>query len=689
MLNQPPKAVGDVNHPAPTRRRDIGFCLVLIALTLAVYGQLARHEFIMFDDAPYVTSNEYVQEGLTQRAFIWAFTTGWQANWHPLTWLSHALDCQLFGNWSGGHHLTNLLLHLFNVLLLYLLLRSMTAAPWRSAMVAGLFALHPLHVESVAWVAQRKDVLSSLFGLLALTAYFHYVTASRPTQARWRYSLVLLFFTLGLLSKPMVVTLPFLMLLLDYWPLERIALAGKRKKRAASFWPSVWPLVREKIPLFLLSAISCVITFYVQRAGGAMVSTERFTFLGRVGTALTAYQGYLQKMIVPLSLAPYYPNSFELERWPAFFAGVLLVFLTVTLLRAGRRRPYLAVGWLWFLGMLVPVIGLVQVGGQSMADRYTYLPLVGLFIALVWGAADLGVKRRWGARPLWALGLFILLVCGALTAKQVSYWSNPVTLFEHTLEVTGANPTVFNSLGCALSARGRNEEAERYFRDAIRLMPSYLEPYGNLAGVLFDRGQFEEAVQEYGVLLRLNPNDAQVHRSRGLAWFAWGKLIEAEADLREALGRNPGSALIHFDLARVLQDGGKTEEAIFHYREAVGLRPRHAEALNNLAWIMAVHPDGQFRNGQEAVRLAERAGSLSVVKDVNQLDTLAAAYAEVGRFADAVRVEREALFLAKESSAKNQENGIADLKARLALFESGSAYRENKPGITGGGRRGP
>ena len=557
--------------------------LVLIFVTLVVFHQLPSHDFINLDDDILVYENPHVHAGLNKEGIAWAFTTFEAYNYHPLTWLSHMLDYQLFGLRPGLHHLTNLLFHLMNTALLLLVLRRMTGTLWRSGFVAALFALHPLHVESVAWVAERKDLLSAFFWLLTMWAYARY--AERPGLKR--YLPVLLFFGLGLLAKPMVVTLPFVLLLLDFWPLGRMQFhqVGNDSRPLEPKVP-VFRLVWEKIPLFALAAISIVVTFAAQQKGGALKSLEAFPLTTRIANALISYVGYIGKMIWPHNLAVYYPYSGSVPVWQAAGAGLALICLTVLLMGAARKRPYLAVGWLWYLGTLVPVIGLVQVGSQAMADRYTYLPLVGLFIAIAWGVPSLfaGWHHR---QSILAISATILLsgftVC---TWLQLRHWQNSITLFQHTVHVTTNNHFAHNNLGVALAHNGRLDEAMSQYSEALRLKSDASEVHNNLANVLAARGQVDEAIVHYLKALRLEPDYDKAHNNLGNALAGEGKVEEAINHYSEAIRINPDYAGAHYNLGNALAAQGSVDEAIKHYFEALRIWPDWAGAHNNLGFAL-------------------------------------------------------------------------------------------------------
>lgn len=566
-------------------RRTLIISLFLISATLAVFRQVHDHEFTNYDDHIYVTENIHVLKGLTAHGVIWAFTTTHAANWHPLTWLSHMLDCQLYGLKPGGHHLTSVILHLANTLLLFFLLRKMTGALWRSGFAAALFALHPLHVESVAWVAERKDVLSTLFWLLAIWTYIGYV--ERPKLKR--YLLALFAFTLGLMAKPMVVTLPFVLLLLDYWPLGRLQpdqLAGTDS--AISIRPSklnsrALRLIWEKIPFFLLTAASSVVTFVVQESGGAVRNLDGLPTNVRMANALVSYVRYIGKMLWPQDLAVFYPHpGHTLPLWQIAGAGLVLFFITFAVLRAGQRYPYLVVGWLWYLGTLVPVIGFVQIGAQAMADRYTYIPLVGLFIITAWGLGD--VTANWDHRRVaipmaTSLVLFALILC---THRQIQHWRDSITLFKHTLSVTTNNCIIHNNLGVAFLERGEIIKASQQFTDALTVDPRSLKAHTNLGLTLVSMGDLDGGIAHYHRALRLQPNISEVHYNLSNALAQQGKVEEAMSHLYRALEIEPNHTKAHNNLGVIFARQGRFKEAIAHFEKALRLKPDFDQARINL-----------------------------------------------------------------------------------------------------------
>jgi tetratricopeptide (TPR) repeat protein len=663
-------------------KESLFICLFLALGTLAVYWPVTRAEFVNYDDTDYVTQNAHVQAGLSAKSFAWAWGSEVARNWHPVTMFSHMLDCQLFGMRPGWHHLTSLLFHAANALLLFLLFKRLTGAVWRSALVAALFAFHPLHVESVAWIAERKDVLSTFFFLLTLWAYAAYVArsaahspqatagsqksevrgpkaASRARTASQRpprvtshvsrlrpswflYVLALLLFALGLMSKPMLVTLPFVLLLLDYWPLRRFELRTNHSKLR-----TVFPLFAEKLPFLLLTAASCVVTFLVQQKGGAVLDVSNFPPGQRIANALVSYVRYLGKMIWPEHLAALYLRKAPWPSWEIALAAVFLLTVTLVAVRFARRRPYLAVGWFWYLGTLVPVIGLVQVGMQSLADRYTYIPLIGIFIILDWGGWELvGFWRVPVAVPATAAGL-ALVACMVLTRAQLPYWHNSERLFQRMIAVTEGNYMAHynlgnlygredklaeavqqyeaalraepnyaeaeNNLGTILLRLRRFDEAIAHHAAAVRIRPEYLY-YFNLANAYADAGKSTEAIAQYQQALRLDPSSSAAHHNLGLVLQGQGRSQEAMAEFRAALQLQPDYESAEHNLANRLADAGRLDEAIAHYLAAIRLDAKHAESYNGLGICYAMQgkmPEAE-RQFREAVRLnPEFAGAQS------------------------------------------------------------------------------
>jgi len=592
------------------RHRHLLVALLLAIITLASFWRVLGCGFINYDDTSYVTLNRHVQAGFTKGAVKWAFTARYEATWQPLVWLSYMLDHQLYGLKPYGYHLTNLLLHIANTLLLFLVLGRMTKSLWRSAFVAALFAIHPLHVESVAWVAERKDVLSGLFWMLAMWAYVSY--ASRG--GAWRYVLVTLALGLGLMSKPMLVTLPFALLLLDYWPLRRFT---PGTGRAGPGWKLVW----EKAPLFALAAASSVVTYVVQQEQGALSSLRQIPLGVRVANSFLAYAQYIRKMFWPHDLAVIYPHTMMSSPSVYRLIGAILLFLCLSALavHAWRQRPYLAVGWLWYLGTLVPMIGIVQTGAHALADRFTYIPLIGIFIMIAWGVPDLLVSARVDRRYSRAPAVLAVLVTAALvvcTRVQVSYWRSSITLFRHALRVTTGNYVAHNCLGQALGVQGKTDQALSHLYKALAIQPTYSPVHRNLGSILLRQGRLDESIAHLHEALRLNSNDPVAHCDLGVALSGQGRFKEAIAHLSKALEIDPGldvarrnlgavSATSHYTAGIALDEQGKTGEAIREYREAISLDPSLAQAHNNLG--LALRSQGK---GDEAIREFREASRL-------------------------------------------------------------------------------
>lgn len=541
--------------------------------TFVVYAQTSRHAFLHYDDNVYVTDNPHIQTGGLWKTVGWALTTGYAANWHPLTWLSHWLDYQLYGLNPAGHHLTNVILHMANTVLLFLLLHRMTGALWRSAFVAALFALHPLHVESVAWVAERKDVLSAFFWFLTMWAYVRY--AERPRAGR--YLVVVVLFGLGLMAKPMLVTLPFVLLLLDYWPLARLGHNTGRLAREAK------TCVIEKIPLFALSAVSSGITLIAQHRGGAMSGMEHLPFSSRAANAVVSYVAYMIKMVWPTGLASPYPHpEHTLPAWHVAGSALVLILFSLVTARQVRRRPYALIGWLWFLGALVPVIGLIQVGNQAMADRYTYVPLIGLFIVVAWGLRDLMGNRRM-ARTVVATGSGIALaLLAALTWAQVGYWRNDAALFSHAVAVTRGNYVAHNNLGNALDQMGRTDEAIRHYQQALAIRPNHVRAYVGLGNALFKKRLPQEAMRAYLKALELRPDHAPAHINLGYLLVMNGQVEQGMQHLLRAVEIEPENPEAHNNLGVAFGVQQRLDEAIAEFSAAIALRPNYPEARQNL-----------------------------------------------------------------------------------------------------------
>jgi tetratricopeptide (TPR) repeat protein len=608
--------------PQPAPRWAVpAICLALAAITFAVFGQTLRHEFFAFDDNDYVYENLVVSRGLTLQGVVWAFSFHF-CNWHPLTWLSHELDCQFFGLHPGGHHLTNVLLHTAAAIVLFLALRRMTGALWRSAFVAAVFAVHPLRAESVAWVAERKDVLSGLFFMLAVGAYVRYVEnlKSQISKLRFWHALALVFFALGLMSKPMLVTLPLALLILDYWPLQRVESAGR--------------LVVEKLPFLALSAAAGAATVLAQnsviRTGGS------YSLPNRLGNAMAASLIYLGQMVWPARLAVFYPYpQHGIPAWEAALAGMLLAGLSALAWAGRRTRPWLLFGWAWYLVTLLPVIGIIQVGAKAHADRYTYLPQIGIYVAVTWLAAQWRMSRA-AFGGLMAGVLAALMICAW---KQTAYWQNSETLWARTVACTASNCVAHCNLGIALRQRGMVDQAI---------------------------AQFDEA-------LKIQPDDADSHNNLGLALRQKGMAGPAIAQYEMALQCNPACAAAHFNLGVALLQKGRASEALSHYQEALRIEPASKEIVNNLAWLLATSADASLRDGKKALELARRANDLVGGTDPVLLDTLAAALAETGQFGDAQSTAQKALALAQ---AAGQQSLVEEIKGEWKLYQAGLPCRQ-------------
>lgn len=513
--------------------------LAIVALVMFAYSSVRHYGFETFDDPQYVAENPHVANGLTVEGISWAMASGYAANWHPLTWVSHMLDIQLFGMNAGAHHVTNVILHIATTVLLFGVLARMTGAVWRSLFVAGLFALHPIHVESVAWISERKDVLSALFWMLTLWAYRSYVRQPRPS----RYLGVVALFALGLMAKSMLVTLPFALLLLDFWPLRRMSLAGGHR--------TVRALVIEKIPLFALSVAASFITFIVQRRGGAVAPVIQLAFGTRLANAVISYVAYLGKSLWPSHLAIYYPYPKAFSAMLVAGSVLLLSAVSVGAILLGRRHPYLPVGWFWYLGTLVPVIGLVQVGTQAMADRYTYLPLVGVFIIIAWGVPELLSRSSRYTATMAAIAGSVLILCATASKSQVRQWESTTALWTHALQVTTDNYEAHNNLGVVLARTGKRDEAIAEFTEAIRLRPAYADAHNNLGLALATQRKLEEALPHLQEAIRLDPGHARAHANLGVVWQALGRRAEAIQEYETVLRLEPNNANVRSALAAV------------------------------------------------------------------------------------------------------------------------------------------
>ncbi len=717
---------------------------LLVLVTIALYWPARGYDFVNYDDPVYFSENQHVLAGLTWRNVAWAFHTTSDASWYPLSWLSFMLDATLFGRSPAGPHLTNMLLHAANGVLLFLLWKRLAGSFWRSALVAALFVLHPVHVESVAWVSERKDVLSGFFFMLTLWAYARYVEVQspkskvqspeskvqslkskvqspqtegdarsavpgstfkvqgsrfkvrssmfdvgcwmlnvrcsmfniRPSSPRLWYWTAVGMFALGLMSKPMLVTLPFLLLLLDYWPLQRLRLKTLdfRLKTQDSRLKTV---LLEKVPFVFLALIASAVTVAVHKQVGALTPLASVSMPARVANAFVSYARYLRRMLWPTNLALPYPLP---GHWPlgwVCLAAALVAGCSVAAWWLGRRRPYLLVGWFWFLGTLVPVIGLLQWGNQAMADRFLYVPSIGLFVAVAWGLGELTERWRLPKPAVGSAAALVLLALAWRSSDQLRYWRNSVTLFRHTLAVTENNPLAHNNLGAALLKQGQTDAAIRQFQDAIRLAPEGANPHYNLGVALSIQGHTEAAITQFQEAVRLEPGSAATHYNLGVALGTEGQTEAAITQFQEAIRLQPAYPEALGSLAGALGGQGRYAEAIRFYHAALKAQPGETGVLNNLAWLLATCPDAAFRNGPEAVRLATRACGLTGYSQPLLIGTLAAAQAEAGDFKAAIATAERAAALAK---SLHLEDIAARNRELLQLYRQGQPFHEKKGG---------
>jgi len=692
-------------------------CVILALGTFIVFWPVRNFQFINFDDHVYITDNPYVYSGLARTNILWAFTTAYSSNWHPLTWLSHMIDCQLFSTNPGWHHIINLLFHIINTLLLFTFLSQITCKTGQSFFVAALFALHPLHVESVAWVAERKDVLSTMFWFLTIIAYVSYIRH----RGIIKYLLIVALFALGLMAKPMLVTLPFVLLLFDYWPIERF------KKEKLHY------LILEKIPLFIFSAASCIVTVIAQRSGGALESTETIPLGFRMANAILSYAKYIQKTFWPTKLAFFYPHpATEFNLLLLLVSLSLLLAISVYVISQFNKRKYLLVGWLWFIGTLVPVIGFVQVGAQAMADRYTYVPLIGIFMIVTWGVSDLFVKLKCPRYLLTAAALVVLVFLSICSRIQVLYWRDSTALFEHALEVTEKNYTAHSCLAYVLCEQGKINEAIAHNRLAIKFNPAYLDAQFNLGNIFLQQGnlndalnqfynvlqidpdyikahrniakilikqdkpaqaiphyenilkvqpddydaqnglgivlarigKFNEAFEHFNRALQVDPDRAEIYNNLGFTFIQQGKFDEAELQLTKALKLDPNNSKTHYQFARVLSEKNDLNNAVAHLRESLRLDPNNIESMNKLAWFLCTYKQAEFFDPNEAVRIASRAYELTRYQDPATIDILASACSAAGNHDEAVNFMEKALNLRKADSQLKAE--VKELPASSA-----------------------
>jgi tetratricopeptide (TPR) repeat protein len=590
------------------QQTDLFLAIGLALVTYAIYWQVISHQFISLDDDLYIEKNNMVTSGLTLSGLAWAFTTFHAANWHPVTWLSHMLDSQLFGLNAGYHLLVNASIHVANTLLLFVFLRRTTGTRWPSVIVAALFALHPLHVESVAWAAERKDTLSTFFGLLTILAYARYTEA--PSSKR--YALVMIWLGLGLMAKPMLVTWPFVLLLLDYWPLRRVA--WKPENGLSGFFKAWWPLVREKSLLFALVIGSMIVTFIAQSQGGAVRGFADAPLSLRVSNAIASYGKYVLMTFWPANLAIYYPFPPDgIPVWQVALGLLAVTAITVFVFFQGSKRGYLLTGWIWFLGTLIPVIGLVQVGGQALADRYHYIPSIGLFVCLVFGLADLAASWKLERIGL-AVSVVVVLIFGYLSALQISRWRDSTRLFQWTLSVTPDNLAIQYNLGHVLGQKRDYDEAIPHFLEALRIKPDFFDALLNMGVTLLEQGKPAEAISYYQRALSVEPNSSKAHMQLALALVAEKKTEEALGEFYRAKQLAPNDADVRTNLGLMLFRSGKLTEASEQLTEAVRLNPKSAEAHNNLGlvYLSTNQPDKAAENFAVALELNP---NLAVARD--------------------------------------------------------------------------
>ncbi|MDA8242330.1 MAG: tetratricopeptide repeat protein [Nitrospiraceae bacterium] len=625
--------------------------LVLVVATFLIFAKVGGHDFISYDDNLYVTDNQMVQGGLSWSGFVWAFTTVHSANWHPITWLSHMLDMQLFGLRPGAHHLVNVLFHSLNTVLLFLILARITGAIWRSAFVAALFAVHPLHVESVAWVSERKDVLSTFFGFLTIWVYVRYT--ERPGMTRYLWVVLLL--VLGLLSKPMLVTMPFLLILLDYWPLGRMQGGGQSVTESNPVRPkaTLSQLLVEKIPLLVICTASGIVTLIAQKKGEAMADLSLGLGL-RIANAAVGYARYLGKTFWPVGLSIFYPHpGAGIPVWQVAGASFLLLTVTGLVLMRLRQSPWLAVGWFWFMVALVPVIGIVQVGAQSIADRYTYIPLVGIFIMIAWEVPELLKRWRIGARALGIASALVLLLLSSLTWRQLDFWKNHETLFRHAISVTKDNCVALSSLADYLARKGNVDEAYSDLNESLRLCPKDEEAWYNLGVLQRNRGEMAEAENSLREALRLKPRYTKAWSNLGSVYMAQGRMAEAIEALLEAARVSPDDASVWFNLGFLYGKNGQPEEAVEAYCESVLLKPAYWAAWNNLGIT--------YKN---LGRISEAAAAFGQAAQIRPDDPMAwynlgILYANTGDFTKAIGAFRNAVRVRPDHAASWYEMGMA------------------------------
>jgi Flp pilus assembly protein TadD len=649
-----------------------GICAVIVVLIWIVFGQTLGHDFVNYDDKTYVYGNSLVSAGVTGRGLARAFVDTYTKNWHPLTLISHMIDCQFYDLKAGGHHFTNVLLHTVAAVLLFFWLHNITGRLWSSAFVTAVFAIHPLRVESVAWIAERKDVLSAVFFFLTLAAYVRYARA----RSFGRYLMMSILFACGLMSKPMLVTTPAVLLLLDYWPLNR----GQRtefrgQKFKAAIW---WKLIVEKIPLFGLSLALSIVAFALQVQ--SRESVGQLPFGWRLQNALVTYVTYIWQIFWPANLAVFYPHPDDrLALWQVALATGFLIAMTWVVFAVRQNRPYLLVGWLWYLIMLLPVIGIVEVGLQGHADRYTYLPQVGLDIALTWLVADVARSLRYRKEILATVGGGIIIILSACAWKQTTYWRNNEMLWTHTLAVTTDNDVALTNLGTSLMDRGQLDDALSYFQSALAVRSRSEHSHYNLSlalindsvgNVLARKGLLDEAIAHFRQAIEFRPDYADAHYNLGAVLFRRRDVDGAIAEWRTTLSLHPYDPGTNASLGNALVQKGLLREAASHYEIALQSEPDSPLPLNNLAWLMSAGPDDSLRNGARAVELARKLNRISKQNNPFFIRTLAAAYAEAGQFDLAIETAQGASELANAQG----QHGLA-----IMIQKETDLYRQRLP----------
>jgi tetratricopeptide (TPR) repeat protein len=641
----------------------------LAVSTLLVFWQVRNFDFINYDDTIYVYENQHVLKGVTIDGIVWAFTTGCSANWHPLTWLSLMLDCQLFGPNPGMIHLMNVLLHLVNTLLLFAVLKKMTGSPWPSAFVAAAFALHPMHVESVAWIAERKDVLSTLFLLLTLAAYVGYT--NRPSV--FRYVITLVTFALGLMTKPMLVTLPFLLLLLDYWPLNRLMpqMAAHRQGKSAPAADgnlTLRRLIIEKIPFFVLTIVSSIITFLVQRSAGAVNDIDILSLNDNIANIFLSYAEYMSKMVWPINLAVFYPfnTAAGFPFRPVAICALLLLGISFFVIRLGRNQRYLPVGWFWFVGTLIPVIGIVQVGAQAMADRYTYIPYIGLFLMLAWGIPQLIANLPYRKVALGMLMLIVLTALGICAHRQVSYWNNSITLFSHALAVTQNNFIANTNLGNAYIILGRYQEAIKSYKQAIEIKPDSAMAHYNLGIACANLGLGTEAIEAIKQAIKIKPNDAEVYNNIGVAYDNLGRYSDAIEAFEQAVKIKPDCSGAYHNLGIIYGRLGRLQESVEACRQAIKIKPDDYDAYYNLGITY-----GRLNRFTDAIEAHQQA--VKIKPDYAEAyNNLGAAYGNLDRLTDSIEAYQKAVKIKPDYTEAHNNLGYA----YLATGDKNSALAE-------------